>query len=321
VIVVSRDIVGEWFRAQASLGEDTDIHFGHVDAPGGPPVWTPVSHQRFDGVGGFVKLLRETGHTVDAMPELKDERTPRLFRVVHAWARYLFRRRPTYRWAPLPASTVEGAPPAMATHVFDEDATRAVAASAKSLGITVNTLLLDRLTRVIRRTILGRPRSVSWMIPINMRGGVKLADEMTNHSSFLEISVVEGEAATALQQRVRQAVADHQHWAFWYSFQAGRYFGMVGRRLFMKASIFGRSHWVGSFSNLGVWNPVAEGAHPYAWFFCPPPVPSQPFGVGCVTYQGRLSLTLQAHSSIAADASVAARWLREIVEEIQRGDR
>jgi len=315
---VTHDAIGEWFAAIASLGEDTDIHFGCVDAKGAAPRWFEMSHTRFDGIGGFADLLRKNGHpALGSLPELKEGRTFGVMQLVRAWARYVFRLRPTYVFATLPEPRKTSS--RTAVRVFDDDETARIAQRAKSLGVTMNTLLLDRITRVVRRQLEHAPRDVAWMIPINMRGPIALDRDTGNHSSFLEIGVREGEAETALQARVRNAIARAEHWAFWYIFKAGRAFGRMGRKLFMRMTIRGRPHWVGSFSNLGRWEPPGDGAAPWAWVFFPPPVPSQPLGVGCVTYRGRLGIALQIHASLTTDGAVAERWIDDIGRELLDG--
>jgi hypothetical protein len=315
----NRDVLGEWFDAMVSLGEDMTIRFGRVVEKGAAPVWSGLPHSRFDGVGAFAHLLREHGHpALEALPQLKDGLRPRIFQILRAWARHVFVPKPTYRWPALAAPGTGGAmPAAIAARIFDEEESRHVVASAKSLGVTVNTYLLDRISRVVRRSLAGQPAVIAWMIPVNMRGPVKLADDTSNHSSFLEVTVHEDEPVGALQERVRDAVRSGQHWAYWYSFQFGRIFGRIGRRLFIGLQLHGPKHWVGSFSNLGVWDPPTEdGSAAYAWTFCPPPAPSQPLCVGCVTYRGRLGLALQIHPSLTTSPQVAEAWLSDGADEL-----
>jgi hypothetical protein len=314
MVIVDRDVVGQWFEAIASLGEDTHIHFGRVGAKGATPEWFDLPHARFDGIGGFAELLRTNGHSgLGALPELKRGRTHRVLDLIRSWLRYVFRLRPTYVFLPMSDRSKTGAK--AVTRVFDVEETELIADRAKALGVTVNTLLLDRITRVVRRRLDGAPRDVAWMIPVNMRGPVTLDRDTGNHSSFLEIRVRDGEPETMLQERVLGAIAQGDHWAFWYVFKVGRLFGRIGRKLFMRMTINGRPHWVGSFSNLGRWDPPADGATPWAWVFFPPPVPSQPLGVGCVTYHGRLGVALQLHSSLGTDASAEA-WMADVVREL-----
>ncbi len=64
--------------------------------------------------------------------------------------------------------------------------------------------------------------------------------------------------------------------------------------------------WVGSFSNLGTWNDCDQ------WFVCPPVAKVCPLGVGVVICNGALSLTMDAHPSIAQDAA----WTRTLMDRL-----
>jgi hypothetical protein len=83
------------------------------------------------------------------------------------------------------------------------------------------------------------------------------------------------------------------------------------------------SQWsVGAFSNLGVWDPEKQITAPECmgdWLFAPPVLRFQMIGAGCVTYRGRLALTLQIHPELTTSPQVANEWLRAWVREIEFG--
>jgi hypothetical protein len=43
----------------------------------------------------------------------------------------------------------------------------------------------------------------------------------------------------------------------------------------------------------------------------------QPVGAGCVTFQNRLSLTIQAHPKLTTDPAVPGVWVQNWVKEIE----
>jgi hypothetical protein len=155
------------------------------------------------------------------------------------------------------------------------------------------------------------------MIPVNMRGPIRLADETANHSSFIEVPVAPHEPESELQARIRHIFDSGQHWSVWYAFQLGRPIGGFGRRLFMSLARRGRARYVGSFSNLGSWAPAADGATAHAWVFCPLAIPAQPVGAGCVTYCGRLSVAIQLHPSLTRDPKIAEHCVDEWARELE----
>ena len=81
------------------------------------------------------------------------------------------------------------------------------------------------------------------------------------------------------------------------------------------------SQWnIGSFSNLGDWDaektiqsPDCEGG----WVFAPPVLRCQQIGAGCVTFQNRLSLTIQVHPDLTNSPSVLQAWVQAWVKEIE----
>jgi NRPS condensation-like uncharacterized protein len=77
---------------------------------------------------------------------------------------------------------------------------------------------------------------------------------------------------------------------------------------------------LGSFSNLGNWDPEKRFSGPKItgdWLFCPPVLKMQTMGAGCVTFQGRMTLTVQAHAFLTTDSSVTQSWIRNWVQCIE----
>ena len=81
------------------------------------------------------------------------------------------------------------------------------------------------------------------------------------------------------------------------------------------------SQWnIGGFSNLGDWDPEKKIREPECqgvWLFAPPVLRFQQVGAGCVTFQNRLSLTLQVHPDLATSPSVPQAWISGWVKEIE----
>jgi hypothetical protein len=81
------------------------------------------------------------------------------------------------------------------------------------------------------------------------------------------------------------------------------------------------SQWnLGSFSNLGDWDSektFAQADCAGAWLFAPPVLRCQLVGAGCVTFQNRLTLTIQAHPDLTTSPSVPKAWLQNWVKEIE----
>ncbi|MDG2323631.1 MAG: hypothetical protein P8M08_08935, partial [Akkermansiaceae bacterium] len=73
---------------------------------------------------------------------------------------------------------------------------------------------------------------------------------------------------------------------------------------------------IGAFSNLGVWDPDKTIETSDCWLFCPPVVKGQLLGAGCVTFQGRLGLTIQSHPALQNPPEIPKTWLNRILSSI-----
>ena len=73
---------------------------------------------------------------------------------------------------------------------------------------------------------------------------------------------------------------------------------------------------VGSFSNLGSWNPEQEDLNESGYLFMPPVLQCQWIGAGAVTYKGKLGLAIQAHPCVATNPEIAEQWMHRWVNEI-----
>jgi len=92
-------------------------------------------------------------------------------------------------------------------------------------------------------------------------------------------------------------------------------------RRYLVATELAIPEWtLGGFSNMGVWDPDKEITQPDClggWFVCPPVLRCQLVGVGVITFQNRLSLTIQIHPDLTTEAKVPQMWIRDWVKEIE----
>ncbi len=145
-----------------------------------------------------------------------------------------------------------------------------------------------------------------------MPGPVQLARDTANHTSYLQVRTGADVSARDVHEQVKGKLRANEHWAGWLFANCGRVIGYAGmKHMFNRelARTDGRPY-VGAFSNLGAWDDCGQ------WFVCPPAAKSSPLAVGVVTCNGCLSLTIDAHPSIARDAAwtgaLMTSWVREL---------
>jgi len=311
------------FAAAESIGEFVGIRYGHLRRQAAEPKWLYYSHKDYDGIGAFAEILRGRGAVLGTLPEIKYY--PAVSAVVSAirhWPRYVAPKHPL-PWVSMERDTSHGRgarpPLAVAWHLFDEPTTTALRLGARGMGITVNTLLLDALTRAVRALLVNPTAPVPWMIPVNMRGGVRQFRETDNHTSYMAVQVPVSDAASSIHRKILKALSRGEHWGNWHFFKLANFISHP-MRAWLAASGKAMSQWsVGAFSNLGEWDadrrligPDLEGD----WLFCPPALRTQMIAAGCLTFQGRLTLTLQTHPALTTSPArvqtLVGRWVSAI---------
>jgi hypothetical protein len=312
-----------WFTAAQELGEYIGIRFGRVPPGGSEPEWIFLLHSEFDGVGGLAEILRRRGAEVGRLLQLKHPFRPSWLPLLRAAPRYLRPRR-QLRWISLEQGPVLGKsgpqpPPAVAWHVFDEGATLQIRRVCRKAGVTVNSFLLKNLTKAIRPYLEDQSSVVPWMIPVNLRGKVTRRRDTANHSSYVGVKVRSFETVRDVHRNIYAALGRGEHWANWHAYRVGRLLTSGMRKLLIAKGLATSEWYLGGFSNLGEWDhekkitsPACQGA----WLFSPPTLRCQLLGAGCVTFQHRLTLTLQTHPDLTTSPAVPQAWVTNWVREI-----
>ena len=205
-----RDPIAPWFMAAEALGEYIGIRFGRI-APGQTdPEWTFLRHAEFDGIGGLAELLRRKGAALGALPQARHPAAPSILPLLKMAPKFLL---PHQRVKLRPVSgnrklsnPLEPAR-AVAWHVFDAPTTWQVTRQAfRRSGITLNTFLLDNLTKAIRPYLANPDSMVPWMIPINLRGKVIRENDTSNYSSYVSVRIQRRENVREIHQKIYAAL-------------------------------------------------------------------------------------------------------------------
>jgi hypothetical protein len=318
------DPIRSWFEAAQDLGEYIGIRFGRVPSGTDEPEWIYLPHTEFDGIGGFTEILRQRGAELPRLPQIKHPSTPSGFSLVRALPKY-FKPRKHVKWAPMAkgGKKIDAAlepPPAVAWHVFDEISTNQIRRVCRKCGVTVNSFLLKHLTKAIRPFLEDQSSVVPWMIPVNLRGKVVRSRDTENYTSYVGVKVRSYERVYDIHRNIYAALGRGEHWANWYGYQSGRFL-TAGMKRYLVSTDKCMSQWnLGGFSNLGDWDSekkFGQGECEGGWLFCPPVLRCQLVGAGCVTFQNRLSLTIQAHPDLTTNPAIPQEWIYNWIKEIE----
>jgi len=306
---MKKDWIAEFFCAMRDCGEDVSIVYGeYKGAAHAQPRWVLLPHDKFDGMSGFGHVLRAQGCRVDALPELRGDQYSFL-RAVRGFFAVLpvlgIKRR---EWRKFDGSRALAFLPAeerVAWKMFTVEQTQAIVAAAKKEGVTVNTYLLFHLDATLASSGLTAAQSRRWMIPVNLRGAVKREVEDSPHMSFIAVDVASDGSPSQLQTQVTGLKQRACHWGSWAALHIGKLVGAKAMRSDIRNRESKQHGWTGIFSNLGIWK-VADGG---SWIFCPAITRSYPVGAGCVTLNGRMSLSLQLHDGFNESLQTTCRLL------------
>ncbi len=318
------DPISPWFHVCEALGEYIGIRFGRVPPGTNEPQWTFLRHVDFDGIGGLAELLRRGGADIPRLPQIKHPAKPSWLCLVRALPKFL-KPRQRVKWGqlergPVVASSPTQPPLAVAWHIFDETDSTNIRRVCRKNGFTVNSFLLKHLNKAIRPFLEDESSVVPWMVPVNLRGKVTRDRDTANFTTYVGIKICSYETVPDIHRKIYAALGRGEHWANWYAYDAGRPLTM-GMRQWMLEHELAMSQWnIGSFSNLGDWDAERNITQPDCegdWLFAPPVLRCQLIGAGCLTFQNRLTVTIQAHPDLTTSCSVPKAWVQNWIKEIE----
>jgi hypothetical protein len=296
------DWVAAGFTAMRDCGDDISIVYAEVNGTQAraEPHWFELPHDEFDGIAGLAHLLREQGLRPEALPVLKGDRPTlgrRLRGLLNVFPALKVRQQRWRKFDWARTSTFRRVRDRVASRLFTEAQTKDIVAAARDAGVSVNTWLLFHLDRAVAAQLIPPAASRLWMIPVNLRGALPAVPENFLQMSFLPVDIARDPPAAALQAQINGLMERDCHWGSWIALHLGRLIGHAGIRRELRKRTAQQNGWTGMFSNLGVWN--VPGAR--SWIFGPAISRAQPIGAGCLTMNGRMSLTVQLHEALSED--------------------
>lgn len=309
-MTMQTDWIGEWFGILEEMGENVDLLCGQFEPKAERVAWSRLSHRDFDGLGALLEMIERLGGRVEQLPTYQGRKLGLVDRA-RAFVRYS-RSRPVLvntRDAPREAGTPAG----VAWTVYSKEATEWLARRAKEEKTIANIHLLFCLHRAVCELGLTSNEVPAWLIPVNLRGAVRLERSKANHSSFITLAIPREATAVSVSGILREQLRRDAHIGAWVAMNLGK---ILGRERYRKrthemmARPFG---WTGGFTNLGVW-PFGTMTLPAAasdpWIGCPPVSRKVPLGAGCIVWNGRFALGAQLHPCLGVDAEMATTLVR-----------
>jgi hypothetical protein len=314
-----RDLIDEWFSALEKHGECCRIRLGRYVAGTAEPEWFFLPHQRYDGLGALARVqAHEFGQVLD-LPR-SSEQAPGWLRRWLAAFRCALRRRPellTWRdenrsWRPVASS--RSSPTSAAWIALSEVETSSLRKQARERGVSMNAWLLFCLARTALPRLRPGRGHLEWLVPLNLRGAVDSRRDTSNTAATLDVSFSPDASAEQVHAALSEQIAQRAHFGAWQLVQVLRWFSRSFLEKVARRELLIPKH--GCFSNLGALSPRALAANSVKewWMAFNTVFRSRPVGAACLTWRGRLTLTLQLHPALTEDAERARRWLDEWAE-------
>jgi NRPS condensation-like uncharacterized protein len=317
------DPIKPWYLAVEATGEFIGMRFARIPPGKTEPDWIYVRHCDYDGIGAIKMMFAERGGHVE-LPEAKHPARPS-WRSIFPLLKMQLQPRRKLKWKNLgPTGMVENPPkPALAAawHVFTEEKTAQIRRHSSASGATVNSFLLEQLTKILRPYLEnGGTAEIPWMIPVNMRGRVTSSGELANQTSYLSVTVKPADTVRDIHQSTGAAMDRGDHCTNWFAFDIGKSLPQWLKNFLIDQKLVPSPPHLGAFSNLGVWDAEKKITSPGCvgdWLVSPPVLRWSLFGAGCMTFQNRLTLLTQAHPELTTDAGVCRKWIQEWVKAIE----
>ncbi len=299
---MTRDSSGEKYLILQDIGESIDMTLGRMNIETGEVDWFRRPHYVTDGVGAVRDVLRLNGNQIDEVPLMKPGEVPGRFKrfllLLQHWRNMPARSYPWKTWYP----KKYGVGTSLAYAQFDRDATQALLNYARGQKCSLNSVLLWTLNQCCCELLLTqKPDETIWTIPLNLRGGVKTDNAAGNVTASISLRLPADPELNYIDTKIKDIYQQGVHWGAWVMSNMTRY---IGKRLFRFLALRARPIWMGVFSNVGSW-PLQELPHPiddrYAYIGVPPATNLLPVTCCSLTWNGRMTLSAQLHSSISDD--------------------
>ena len=215
------------------------------------------------------------------------------------------------------------AEPAFAWTLFSAADTLALRASARSRDVSLNALLLWGLAETcLEHLAPGREdaaerEGAAWIVPVNMRGAVPGERDTANLASILDVAFPLPARPSTVDAAFRKERSKLAHFGAWQLLQMLGHLPRWVRQAVVRHEANVPKH--GSFSNLGQLGPrgrtdpnvvaVAVANMGEWWMVFNPVIRSRPVGMACLTWQGRMAVTLQLHPVLNQSEREACDWL------------
>jgi hypothetical protein len=296
--VMRGNALGKIFKVEKQLGRG-DVFEVISTFPDGQVQIHTFHHEDCDGLGALLKLSREWNPTPLELPAFK---MPLSKGSVWGGLSGLWTDLKPHqtRWKSIKMAA-SYTPEHLARRVLSQNATEAIVACASKQGVNLNALLLWVVNKVVAEVLLHPEQEhCHWLLPVNTRAQGN-TQSTANHTSSIGLHFERSTSLVEVFEIYKRALNP------WHALGQEKLTEFLAalseKHLLALARLRGeKNSWIGSFSNLGRWefpDRRDESCWPSHISIAPPAgTPCFPVGVGIITWQGRMSISLRLHAAL-----------------------
>lgn len=297
------DWAAKWFEVRAEMGQ-SDIVTMMFQDEGQDLKRIHFHHREADGFGKIQSLLKNEGVSIRA--PIRPLKRPASFWNFYLLLRGLIThpRLPHNPWKFFSFDAPSSTPDEVSFWFLSRVENQKLKYLAKAKELNVGFFIISELDQIIKKKLFKEPQDLGvWLCPVDLRGAYPNAIASQNFVSFVvaELRGIDNPRAIKLAfENYKSALKSGSYWAFWELAQIGRWIGIRGMRWLAKKGT-NKSFWMGSFSDLGMWNQpqiLNSKLSDRHWVIAPPGSPAYPIGITTIEWCGNRSISMKIHPAI-----------------------
>ena len=309
----------KWFEIRAEMGQ-SDLATMMYQDRGQEFKKHHFHHREADGFGKIQSLIEQAGLKISA-PIRKLKKPPRYLNFYLLLKGLITHPRlPLNPWKTYHPERESGHPDQVSWWFLTGAENAKIKQLAAEKKLNLGFFLISEMDQILKKHLFQNPETPgTWLSPVDLRGAYPEAQSGQNFVSFIATQLQANKTHEAFE-KYKQDLRSGAYWPFWELAQIGQYVGLSGMRWLAQQGT-GKSFWMGSFSDLGVWNQkelLESNIKDRYWSMAPPGSLAYPIGMTTIEWCGNRSITLKIHPAICDRNSkeISDQILQEFKDQI-----
>lgn len=313
------DWPGKRYEAIRELGEHPDIIIGSYNWVSKRLELDSYPHEKCDGIGAITNFLSKKGVRIKHLPQIKSRLNSSLLKTIYNFFIYQKLLKPhIYPWKNHSVDKKEGCG-VIGYCLFNEKQTEEIISYCKEQSITVTNLFSWILFKTTENKLLSKSCYQVWNIPVNLRGLQKKEEVNGNYVAGIPVGIEPGSNPKEIGIIFNRLYDMGLYWGVRISSDIIKYIGIKRyKKILQKKEL---PLCIGTCSNLGIWPPKeyqGKVIDNVSIVGAPPVSRLMPISAMIITWNGKLSLGVQLHSSIVIDSKDTKYFVQDFYTTLRK---